>query len=73
MKRSAGLKQSDPQVARAIQAELKREQQQLILIASENYASRAVLEAQGGRFELTIPEPEKSGKIEFVGASGKGR
>jgi hypothetical protein len=38
----------------------------------EIHPRRAVLEAEGERFELTIPEPNKSGKIEFVGAaSGK--
>jgi hypothetical protein len=29
---------------------------------------QAVLEADGQRFELTIPEPGKSGKIDLVGA-----
>jgi len=70
MKRSAGLKQSDPQVARAIQAELKREQQQLILIASENYASRAVLEAQGSlmtnKYAEGYPGRRYYGGCEFV-------
>lgn len=37
----------DPEVAAAIQAELERQRNTLILIASENYASRAVMEAQG--------------------------
>lgn len=37
----------DPQVARAIEAEVKRQQDKIILIASENYASQAVLAAQG--------------------------
>jgi glycine hydroxymethyltransferase len=72
MKRSAGLKQSDPQVARAIQAELKREQQQLILIASENYASRAVLEAQGSlmtnKYAEGYPGRRYYGGCEFVDA-----
>ena len=70
MKRSAGLKQSDPQVARAIAAELKREQQQLILIASENYASRAVLEAQGSlmtnKYAEGYPGRRYYGGCEFV-------
>jgi glycine hydroxymethyltransferase len=70
MKRSAGLKQTDPQVARAIQAELKREQQQLILIASENYASRAVLEAQGSlmtnKYAEGYPGRRYYGGCEFV-------
>ncbi|MFN2259015.1 MAG: serine hydroxymethyltransferase [Parasphingopyxis sp.] len=38
---------TDPDVARAIKAELTREQKQIELIASENIVSKAVLEAQG--------------------------
>ena len=41
------LADADPRVAAAIAAELKREQTQIELIASENIVSRAVLEAQG--------------------------
>lgn len=37
----------DPQVARAIEAEVRRQQDKIILIASENYVSQAVLQAQG--------------------------
>jgi glycine hydroxymethyltransferase len=44
---SASLAQADPEVARAIGAELKRQQDKIELIASENIVSRAVLEAQG--------------------------
>jgi hypothetical protein len=36
----------------------------------EVHPRRAILEAEGERFELTIPEPGKSGKIEFLGAAG---
>lgn len=39
------LKRLDPEVARAIEAEIEREKNTLVLIASENYASRAVMEA----------------------------
>jgi glycine hydroxymethyltransferase len=39
------LKHVDPEVARAIDAEIEREKNTLVLIASENYASRAVMEA----------------------------
>jgi glycine hydroxymethyltransferase len=42
-----GLKRTDPQVYRAILDEAKREAENLELIASENFASAAVLEAQG--------------------------
>src|SRR5690606_37259047 len=41
----------DPEIAAAIQGEVGREQRQIELIASENFASPAVLEAQGS--ELT--------------------
>lgn len=41
------LKVIDREIARAIQLEEEREKGRLNLIASENYASRAVLEAQG--------------------------
>src|SRR5438552_8324768 len=42
-----GVAQSDPEVAGAIAKELKRQQDKIELIASENIVSRAVLEAQG--------------------------
>src|SRR5262245_12112902 len=41
------LQQTDPDVWQAIQAERKRQQQGLEMIASENYTSPAVLAAQG--------------------------
>lgn len=41
------LAKSDPKIARAIAAELGRQQHEIELIASENIVSRAVLEAQG--------------------------
>ena len=41
------LAKADPKIARAIVNELKRQQQEIELIASENIVSRAVLEAQG--------------------------
>ena len=43
----ASLRDSDPDVFAAVAEELKRQQQQIELIASENIVSRAVLEAQG--------------------------
>ncbi|HEX3364865.1 serine hydroxymethyltransferase, partial [Phenylobacterium sp.] len=42
-----GVKAGDPDLARILDAELKRQQDQIELIASENIVSRAVLEAQG--------------------------
>ena len=44
---SAGVAEGDPAVAHILGAELKRQQDQIELIASENIVSRAVLEAQG--------------------------
>src|SRR4051812_22072868 len=41
------LQRTDPEVWQAIRAERDRQQQGLELIASENYTSPAVLEAQG--------------------------
>ncbi len=42
-----GLAESDPEIYRAVQDELKRQQDKIELIASENIVSKAVLEAQG--------------------------
>jgi glycine hydroxymethyltransferase len=44
------LKKEDPKVYKAIQGELKRQQEGMELIASENYVSKAVLEALGSVF-----------------------
>src|SRR6478736_3858261 len=41
------IAQQDPQVFKAIQNELKRQRTKIELIASENFVSAAVLEAQG--------------------------
>ncbi len=37
----------DPDLAKALKDELRRQEEQIELIASENYASPRVLEAQG--------------------------
>jgi glycine hydroxymethyltransferase len=42
-----GVEASDPDLARVLDRELKRQQDQIELIASENIVSRAVLETQG--------------------------
>ncbi len=44
------LKRVDPEVYDAIQRERNREKEKIVLIASENYVSNAVLEAQGSIF-----------------------
>jgi len=41
------LRQVDPEISRAIELERKRIQEKINLIASENYPSKAVMEAQG--------------------------
>ena len=41
------LQDQDPQIAQAIQNEIGRQRATINLIASENYASKAVMEAQG--------------------------
>jgi glycine hydroxymethyltransferase len=47
---SAGLAEADPEVFAAVQGELKRQQDKIELIASENIVSQAVLEATGSVF-----------------------
>jgi glycine hydroxymethyltransferase len=47
---SAGLEEADPEVFASIAGELKRQQDKIELIASENIVSRAVLEATGSVF-----------------------
>jgi glycine hydroxymethyltransferase len=44
---NASLREADPTVARLINSELRRQQRGLELIASENFASRAVIDAMG--------------------------
>ncbi|HSH70536.1 MAG TPA: ribose 5-phosphate isomerase B [Deferrisomatales bacterium] len=41
------LRRADPEVWQAVQGEIRREEEGIVLIASENYVSDAVLEAQG--------------------------
>ncbi len=55
------LKKSDPEVYEAIVNEIKREQDKIVLIASENYTSNAVMEAQGSVFTNKYAEgyPDK--------------
>ncbi|CAN5685790.1 hypothetical protein BH20VER1_BH20VER1_09120 [soil metagenome] len=42
-----GLRRTDPEISEAVAAEEKRQRQNIELIASENFTSRAVMEAQG--------------------------
>jgi glycine hydroxymethyltransferase len=50
------IKQADPEVYEAIQGELERERDNLELIASENFASPAVLAAQGSLMQNKYAE-----------------
>ncbi len=55
------LKKCDPEIYDAVVKEIARERDNIVLIASENYASRAVLETQGSIFTNKYAEgyPEK--------------
>jgi glycine hydroxymethyltransferase len=44
---TATLAETDPEIAETIRLELGRQRDEIELIASENFVSRAVLEAQG--------------------------
>ena len=65
-----GVKAADPAVFGSIAAELKRQQEQIELIASENIVSRAVLEAQGSiltnKYAEGYPGRRYYGGCEFV-------
>ena len=64
------LKQQDPQIYDAIVREARRQSENLELIASENYASQAVLEAQGSvltnKYAEGYPGKRYYGGCEFV-------
>ncbi|MFP4040266.1 MAG: serine hydroxymethyltransferase [Desulfosudaceae bacterium] len=64
------LTTQDPEVARAIELEEERQQTNLELIASENVASRAVMEAQGSvltnKYAEGYPAKRYYGGCEFV-------
>ncbi len=64
------LAKVDPEIHRAIQSELARQRDNLELIASENFTSRAVLEAQGSvltnKYAEGLPGRRYYGGCEFV-------
>ena len=66
----SALATQDQEVRRIIDAEEKRQKQKIVLIASENYASRAVLEAQGSvltnKYAEGYPGRGYYGGCEFV-------
>jgi glycine hydroxymethyltransferase len=67
---SASVADKDPALFRAMQDELKRQQETIELIASENIVSRAVLEAQGSvltnKYAEGYPGRRYYGGCEFV-------
>jgi glycine hydroxymethyltransferase len=68
--RTQPLADADPEIAEAISAENRRQEDHIELIASENYTGRAVMEAQGSRLTNKYAEgyPGKRyyGGCEFV-------
>src|SRR5277367_1388677 len=67
---SAGVAESDPEIAEAIRLELGRQREDIELIASENYVSRAVLEAQGSvltnKYAEGLPGKRYYGGCQYV-------
>ncbi|MCL2029621.1 MAG: serine hydroxymethyltransferase [Deltaproteobacteria bacterium] len=65
-----GLDRQDPQVSALIKGELNRQRRSLVLIASENFASPAVLAAAGSvltnKYAEGYPEARYYGGCEFV-------
>ena len=64
------IKKQDPELYAAIQKELQRQRQNIVLIASENYVSTAVLEAVGSqltnKYAEGYPGKRYYGGCEFV-------
>ncbi len=69
-KSRSSLRAVDPEVAKALQLELKRQTKKLELIASENFVSRAVLEAQASimtnKYAEGYPGKRYYGGCEYV-------
>ena len=66
----SSLREVDPEMADAIERETLREENKIVLIASENYTSDAVLEAQGGiltnKYAEGYPDKRYYGGCEYV-------
>jgi glycine hydroxymethyltransferase len=64
------LKEIDPEVFDAISKEIRREKENLLMIASENYASRAVIEAHANvmtnKYAEGYPGARYYGRSEYV-------
>jgi len=69
------IKKNDPQLYKAVRGELARQQNKLELIASENYTSKAVLEALGSvltnKYAEGYPGKRYYGGCEFVDVAEK--
>lgn len=67
---STSLQTMDPDIFKIIEKELRRQEDGLELIASENYASKAVLQAQGSiltnKYAEGLPHKRYYGGCEFV-------
>ena len=67
---TATLAEADPEIAAAIQGELGRQRHEIELIASENFVSRAVMDAQGSvmtnKYAEGYPGNRYYGGCEFV-------
>ncbi|MEW6034050.1 MAG: serine hydroxymethyltransferase [Chloroflexota bacterium] len=66
------LSRTDPEVERVLRSELERQRNTIVLIAAENYASAAVMEAQGSaltnKYAEGYPERRYYGGCAFVDA-----
>jgi glycine hydroxymethyltransferase len=66
----SSLREGDPEIFQALQGEAERQRNHLVLIASENYASRAVLEATGSlltnKYAEGYPHGRYYGGCEFA-------
>ena len=66
----SSLMESDPSVGKLINAELLRQETHLELIASENFASKAVMEAQGSvltnKYAEGLPNKRYYGGCEYI-------
>ncbi|MCC7577208.1 MAG: serine hydroxymethyltransferase, partial [Methanomethylovorans sp.] len=64
------ISETDPEIAEALKLEANRQDYKLNLIASENYTSRAVMEAQGSimtnKYAEGYPGKRYYGGCEFV-------
>ena len=67
------LSESDPEIFSSVQEELNRQREHLELIATENIASKAVIEAQGSvltnKYAEGYPGKRYYGGCEFVDKS----